>query len=149
MKRLFALLLAALMVLSMAACGGNTNDTDDSGKKEPRETVDPMVQISGTYVMDSYTENGEPVDEDTMALFESCKYILNKDGTCVYGMSILGTDVEVNGTFTLKDDKLTITLDYGEEEEAVAMEFTVEGDTIVFTEEVEDYTTVQTFKKEA
>lgn len=146
MKKFFALLLAALVVLSMAACGSN----NDNGKNndEPETTVNPMAAISGTYVMDTFTENGEAVAEEMMQLYTGSKYILKDDGTCVYCMTMFGTEIETNGTFTLKDNTLTITLGGGDEDDVV-MDFVVDGDTITFTEEVGDVTTVQTYKKEA
>lgn len=136
MKRIFALLLAAMMVMSLAACGGNNNESTD-------------LQVSGnTYVFESMTENGEAVAEDMSALYAGSKYVFNSDGTCVYAMSMFGMDIETNGTYTQNGTTVTITLDYGEEG-TVEMAFQVSGDTITFTEEIDGTTSAQTYKKEA
>lgn len=154
MKRLFALLLAAMVVLSLAACGSNTDGdnttttTTSATDTADKETTDP--QVSGnTYVFESMTENGAAVAEDMATLYADSKYVFNADGTCAYGMVMFGTEIETKGTYTQDGAKVTVTLDYGEDEDPVEMVFTVAEDNITFAEEIDGTTSAQTYKKQA
>ncbi len=153
MKRIVALLLAVMMVMSLAACGGNTNtDTDKTAETTSSTTANNKStepQVSGcTYVFESMTENGQSVAEDMLALYTDSKYAFNADGTCAYTMSMFGTNIETKGTYTQNGSNVTVVLDYGDEG-TVEIAFVLAEDVLTFTEEIDGTVSAQTYKKQA
>ena len=74
MKKILALLLASVMALSLAACGGNTSDetTDTTGTTENNTTTeanpadaipDTMTSEDGTYELAFVTDVGQLKDK--------------------------------------------------------------------------------------
>ncbi|MBO7184518.1 MAG: hypothetical protein J6V34_01835 [Oscillospiraceae bacterium] len=136
MKKILAMVLALMMVMALSGCGGN----------DTVETT-PPTYLSGTYVMESYTCNGESLGEEVLALYAGSQYVMKEDGTCVYTVSMHGTVTQTPGTHAVHGQKLTVHLDYGKEGR-VELIFTISGDTFSFIEEVGNDTYVQTYKKQ-
>lgn len=95
MKKLFALLLVAVMCFSLAACGGNEPQTDNSGSqqeqssnKNDKEINIKKVDVVGTWVNTSSNDHGFVMT-------------INEDGT---------------GTIILGEQELTITWEKTDEE---------------------------------
>ena len=104
MKRLFGFVLTFLMILTLFACGGN----------EPEDTT-PVTYTAGTYAMESYTKNGQSLGDDVLAMYADSRYALKEDGTCLYTVNINGTQTHTPGVYTIRGQKLTMTLDFGQE----------------------------------
>lgn len=135
MKRLFGFVLTFLMILTLFACGGS----------EPEDTT-PVTYTAGTYAMESYTKNGQSLGDDVLAMYADSRYALKEDGTCVYTVNINGIQTHTPGVYTIRGQKLTMTLDFGQEGK-IEMVFTFMGDTFTFTETVGQDAYVQTYRK--
>lgn len=136
MKKLFGLLLTLILVLTLFACGSS----------EPEDTT-PITYTAGTYAMESYTKNGESLGEEVLAMYADSRYVLKEDGTCVYTVNINGTQTHTPGVYTIRGQKLTMTLDFGQEGK-IEMIFTFLEDTFTFTETVGQDAYVQTYRKQ-
>ena len=136
MKKLFGLLLTFILVLPLFACGSS----------EPEDTT-PITYTAGTYAMESYTKNGESLGEEVLAMYADSRYALKEDGTCVYTVNINGTQTHTPGVYTIRGQKLTMTLDFGQEGK-IEMIFTFLEDTFTFTENVGQDAYVQTYRKQ-
>ena len=119
MKKLIALLLAAVMCLSLAACAG----TGNNNKSETEQTGD---------ITDSSTESTEPIvtkeDMDGFWITSNGYYIIF-DGDNIYSIeSVEGyTDIESSAGFYLKDasgnERIGVDVDYG---------YSIEGNQLSF-----------------
>jgi predicted small lipoprotein YifL len=119
MKKLIALLLSAVMCLSLAACGG----TGNNNKSETEQTGD---------ITDSSTESTEPIvtkeDMDGFWITSNGYYIIF-DGDNIYSIeSVEGyTDIESSAGFYLKDasgnERIGVDVDYG---------YSIEGNQLSF-----------------
>ena len=124
-KSFSLLLVAALLMLCFTACGNQK-----------------AASVSGnTYAFESCTIDGEDATETLTAMYIEQSISFKDDGTCVQTIvwseamaEMLGTDpVEVNGTYT--EGENTVTATFTSDEGDVVMEFTVDGDTLTFTED--------------
>lgn len=136
MKKLFGLMLTLILVLPLFACGSS----------EPEDTT-PITYTAGTYAMESYTKNGESLGEEVLAMYADSRYALKEDGTCVYTVNINGTQTHTPGVYTICGQKLTMTLDFGQEGK-IEMIFTFLENTFTFTETVGQDAYVQTYRKQ-
>ena len=135
MKKKIASLLILTMVLALFACGST----------EPEDTT-PRTYTSGTYMMESYTKNGESLGEEVLALYEGAKYVLRMDGTCSYTVRMNGAVTETAGTYAIYGEKLIITLDYGKNG-MVELIYSFYGDSFCQIEQVGADTYTQTYRK--
>ena len=100
MKKLFALLLAMMMALSLAACGGNEETPSGSGTTDPGTSRQP----SGSSVINA-------ADEAWVGSATKVAYIFLADGTYEsYKQKDDGT-WSTNGNGTYKIDGTSLTLD--------------------------------------
>ena len=67
MKKLLALLLAALMVLSLAACGGKADPTDPADATQDTQSTDAPTDPSVPQVIPEVTYPNDKFDPDTCA----------------------------------------------------------------------------------
>ncbi|MBQ9460091.1 MAG: DUF5067 domain-containing protein [Oscillospiraceae bacterium] len=110
MKRFTAFLLAALLLLSLAACGGkDKNAGADDGKKSEVNEQKPVEQekpaepekesAAGYYKMSGVVENGETSDLSQLEALGLIFYlVLNEDGTGF--MEMMGEREEITWTET-------------------------------------------------
>ena len=110
MKKLLALLLAAVMCLSLVACGGGeTPNTDDnSGTEQGAESGD---------IKDTNTENNSnsipEVDYTKILLNEGCFWSYVNYYSAGFGFMEDGTTINPDGTYELVDNTVSITLEDG------------------------------------
>ena len=130
MKKLIALLLAAVMCLSLAACGGtgnnNKSETEQTGNFNGSET-----EQTGD-ITDSSTESTEPIvtkeDMDGFWITSNGYYIIF-DGDNIYSIESVEdyTDIESSAGFYLKDasgnERIGVDVDYG---------YSIEGNQLSF-----------------
>lgn len=110
MKKIIALLLAAVMCLSLAACGGGEkpNTTDTSG-------IQQGEQLGGEIADNNDIDNSDDPEVDFVKIlmngncFWSC---VNRNGAG-FGFIEDGTTVNPDGTWELVDNTVTITLEDG------------------------------------
>ena len=96
-KRMLALLLALVMVIGLAACGGTPSETTSPvGTTEPAGTTAPATDSASvaTYIPAPYTVNS--VDELTAQFLEP-KYYENENGPTI-GVTLLGV-IELDGQY--------------------------------------------------
>ena len=104
MKKLFCILLAALMLMGILAACGNDGDKKDDGKKEEEKTA----AIVGTW---EYAGIG-------------CSYTFNEDGTGKY--TFTGNEMP----FTYKDDGSKLEIQYENSDFPNEFNYTIEGKTL-------------------
>lgn len=83
MKKILALLLAAIMLLSLTACGSGSDDRDDEESE--------MEKRAGTYVLESMSADGETVDAEDLGMEAYLELKKNGTGT----MTMMGESTEV------------------------------------------------------
>lgn len=108
MKKLFALLLALAMVLSMAACGnsspvetteGKTNETNAPADNTPEETKEPELDYS-SYTVRVYTNGNNPESCELLKqMAEEAGFKVSIDDNTVYS----GADATVMAAAENKD----------------------------------------------
>ena len=115
MKKLFALIITAALILSFAACGG-------SGKNDPSEPdakdTDAQVSQSEAVTEDAAGEpSAEQPDDDALIEAEKAKLtgkwtmngveeisrVFNEDGTCKFKISLIARDGYHDATYKLLD----------------------------------------------
>ena len=140
MKKLIALLLAFVMLLSLVACGGNSNDptvaptdaptgpasTDptDPAPSDP-DPVDPApVDVTGTYrgTYEKAAMGSSVVYTYSIVLFDDMSYLFTSS------FSMMGTDMVrlENGSYAVDGSKITFTVQ-AVDGEIVAEPTTAEG----------------------
>lgn len=140
MKRLTALLLAALMVFALSACSvfGGDDDDSSSSKKTKVEGTYVVKTIDGDTPLEYFKKQADDygmdledmlewmdMDEDELDEFMVLK--LKKDGTAI--MTSLGEEVE--GTW--EKDGNTVTFEFDEDD---PVEFTYKNGKLIY--EVEE-----------
>lgn len=122
MKRIFALTLAVLLMLSLCACGGNTDTGTNQGNNNQAEVI--PAELQGKW----YGPNNQPTLN------------INADGT---GTVVLNQET-YDGTFTAENDIFTVTSEgysisgnYILEGEKITVTATYDGKefTVIFTRE--------------
>lgn len=119
-----AILAAALIAASMAACSNDSGESSKKGEKtEPSvsavETAQAAEGLAGKYTLTSYIKDGEPVDlSDNNAKGVYTTIDIKEDGTGEYDFFGIKSDVTVEGdnitlagsqsTYTLSGDALTV-----------------------------------------
>lgn len=94
MKKLLAIVLALIMLLSLCACGGKSND---NGKKAPQLSLE---NLTGTFKYD----NGHG--------FELYYLTFKADGSFSAKVTGAAGSISNEGKFTINDGKITIS-DFG------------------------------------
>ena len=104
MKKLFCILLAALMLMGILAACGNDGDKKDTGKKEEEKAA----TIVGTWKYAVY----------------DCSYTFNEDGTGKY--TFTGNDMP----FTYTDDGTKVVIQFENSDFPSEHNYTIEGNTL-------------------
>ena len=140
MKKLIALLLAFVMLLSLVACGGNSNDptvaptdaptgpasTDptDPAPSDPDPADPAPVDVTGTYkgAYEKAAMGSSVVYTYSIVLFDDMSYLFTSS------FSMMGTDVVrlENGSYAVDGSKITFTVQ-AVDGEIVADPTTTEG----------------------
>lgn len=106
-KRLFALLLAAMLCLTMVACG------DDENTDEVDELANSMQEVGATGIITPSESVMTAMAKEWIVVDSDDVYVMNADGT--------GTKNDVAFTFECgfnKKNKITMNIVLGEEEES-------------------------------
>ena len=107
MKKILALLLAALMALALAGCGGNTETPapaepeGDGAEDEVAGLIEQVLALKGKPVQELYDAIGMPTGEAEYA--SSCLVTGGKDGVLPYDGFTVYTLVQPDGTETVYD----------------------------------------------
>ena len=110
MKKILALLLAALMALALAGCGGNTEPAATEAPAEPEGDgaedevaglIEQVLALKGKPVQELYDAIGMPTGEAEYA--SSCLVTGGKDGVLPYDGFTVYTLVQPDGTETVYD----------------------------------------------
>lgn len=116
-KNIVALILAALLIVSLAACGGG--DKPQGEKPDDPPAVDPQPQTDPEPQKDPEPKGPEVIGVyyNAYAALEPEYYsslTLYDDGTCVLVENFLEGMATINSTYTETDGKLVVTTDIKE-----------------------------------
>lgn len=118
LKRIFSFVLALIMVCSLAACGGKTNDEEDDGDstKLNTSTNDSVVDMEGYEftIASSYLLDEPVLSEITAAeaIFEEIRHKVEKDYNCkITILPIQANNVENVRSKILAGDKIADIID--------------------------------------
>ena len=92
MKKIFAMLMALIMVLSLAACGNDEHEPSSGSIPKPEENTEPEETPDETKYHDSYYELVEDIKSEGM--LGGCAHIIYTDGYEDMGYEFM---FEVNG----------------------------------------------------
>ena len=107
MKKLFALLLAAMMLLSLAACGGGEGETNQTGK-----TDEPKVTLE-TFEMTCEPDGVEAPAKATVGYPKN--FTIEEKDWCVI-LTDAEKDVEIEACFTNDYNCYDVNEEYAKEE---------------------------------
>ena len=121
MKKVFALIMALVLVLSLVACGGGTTESKDEGKSGASVEEAVIGDWAGDYTYNGGTKihGGKPKEEfiddghsvtTTLSIYKggSMQFTLHSNVT--------GFETSISGKWELSDDVLVITYTYSKEE---------------------------------
>ena len=144
LKTLSVLLMAAVLVLNLSACGDNAAESGNkvNSESEGKASSESESKVSGkTYVFDSCTEGDKDATESVKAMYSEQSFEFKDGGVCVQTIvwadamaETMGTDPVVQeGTYEENGDTVKVTFKV-EGESDTAMEFTIDSDTIKLIE---------------
>ena len=117
MKKILSLMLAMVLVLSLAACGGGAK-SENNGKEKGGESVEEAV--IGDWTGD-YVYNGISIGDHSFDAGQSVTTTLNifKGGTIQFMLhnNETNSEMDFNGKWEISDDVLVITYTAWENEE--------------------------------
>ncbi|MBQ1820330.1 MAG: lipocalin family protein [Clostridia bacterium] len=117
MKKTIAILLVALMALTLfAACGSKTdndnsdkNDAGEPAKSDPTPVPDPNAELYGTWTLaGGEGEDAEQAVAMMMAFGMTMTFTFNEDGTGSEDASFRDETQSVPFTYTAENGKLTM-----------------------------------------
>jgi hypothetical protein len=115
---LMILAIGVFLIAGLSACGGDPATSTDATEQADDSSAESSV--AGSYKVETTTEDG--MDAFTLTLKDDGTFSLMQPDPET------GEEVGIGGTYTVADDKITMTNDEGSESDAG----TVDGDKLVF-----------------